>query len=123
MGSQCVMIALSTTNTIYKDPQRSYHKYSIIIENHSLHQPWETEEDVYCGLLENTHLRRRIYHHAQPLYGFPKGIVLVDHELLESPLYLTHSSTDQNFKRLLHKRLERKMVEQERQRLLGEAAN
>jgi hypothetical protein len=105
---------------IYESPQRPFHKISITIENHSLQHPWETEEDVYINLLENFHLRRRIYQHAQTLYQSTNGVLLVDHELLMTPLYVVRLSTEQNFTRQLRKRLWKIVEDQERQRVLEE---
>ena len=96
---------------------------SIVIENHNPQTPWETVEDVYCNLLENFHIRKKIYQHARKLFKVTNGVVLVDHELFEEPLYVTRLFTEKYFIRLVRKRLGKIFVEQERKRASAEADN
>jgi len=96
---------------------------SIVIEHSDPEYAWEMPDEVYANLLENSHLRRRIYQLARTLYRSTNDLVLVDHELFISPLYVVRLSTEKHFTGMLRKRLWRIMMDEERERVLAEADN
>jgi hypothetical protein len=93
---------------------------SIAIENDDPQYSWKTLDEVYCHLLGDPELRRRIYQLARTLYQSTNGLVLVDHELFISPLYVVHLSTEKQFTGLVRRRLWRIFAEQEMDRALAE---